>query len=236
METQQVTSRGGIGMAQEGTVQDTAVVADQPEGPVPESRYTTLMRQSAQLGQTAMKRVGGVKEFLNKEVPLPSAAQIWQNLPIGSKGLDVTEGKRKLDIDELRKIVQQSHQVLADVQTAFPITLFPDRVCLDRTVITITKRTFFWSANVISIRIEDILNVSSNVGPLFGSLTIASRVMSSVDHYEINFFWRNDAIEMKNIIQGYLVAKHSGMDTEHLSTEELVGMLRELGDGSPTKT
>lgn len=193
------------------------------------SRYNILMRQSKELGHTAVNTLVSVKNFLQKEINLPSAERIRNNFPRISKNGQL---EHRLDIDDLKKIVKQSHEVLAEVQTAFPITLFPDKVCLDRSVITITKRSFFWSSSVISIRIEDVLNVSTNVGPLFGSLTIASRVMSSVDHYEIDYFWRNDVIELKNVIQGYLIAKHSNIDTENLSAKELVGTLRELGTNS----
>lgn len=116
--------------------------------------------------------------------------------------------------------------------TVFPITLFPDSVTVDRTKVTITKRDFFWTSDVMSIRIEDVLNVSASVGPIFGSLTIASRVMSTIDHFKINHFWRNDAIRLKHIIQGYVIAQHNNIDTAHLTRAELVETLRELGHDS----
>lgn len=131
--------------------------------------------------------------------------------------------------ENLKKIVKQSHEVLATANTVFPITLFPDTVVVDRTKVTITRRDFFWSSDVMSIRIEDVLNVSASVGPLFGSLTVASRVMSTIDHFKINYFWRNDAIHLKHIIQGYVIAQHNNLDTAHLSKEELVKTLKELG-------
>ena len=133
---------------------------------------------------------------------------------------------------ELKKIVSQSHEVLMAANTVFPITLFPDSVTVDRTKVTITKRDFFWSSDVMSIRIEDVLNVSASVGPLFGSLTVASRVMSTIDHFKINHFWRNDAIRLKHIIQGYVIAQHNNIDTAHLNKKELTETLIELGHDS----
>lgn len=135
--------------------------------------------------------------------------------------------------EKLQRIVQKSHQILAGAQTVIlPINLFPDSVIVDRTKVTITKRTFFWSANVISIRIEDVLNVSVSTGPLFGSLTVSSRVMNSTDHYEINYFWRKDALYLKQIIQGYVIAQHNRIETSHLKRQELVDTLLELGRDS----
>jgi hypothetical protein len=131
---------------------------------------------------------------------------------------------------KLHKIVQESHQILAGAQTVIlPTNLFPDSVVVDRTKITITKRNFFWSADVISIRIEDVLNVATSTGPLFGSLTVSSRVMNSTDHYEINYFWRKDAVYLKQIIQGYMIAQHNKIKTSHLSRQELISTLLELG-------
>lgn len=134
----------------------------------------------------------------------------------------------------LQQVVQQSHEVLCSANTVFPVKLFPDTVFVDRTKVTIIRRNFFWSSDVMSIRIEDVLNVSASVGPLFGSLTIASRVMSTVDHFRINHFWRNDAINLKHVIQGYVIAQHNHLDTKHLSKDELVKTLVEIGHDSRT--
>lgn len=130
---------------------------------------------------------------------------------------------------ELKKVVRRSNDVLATATTVFPFDFFPDSISVDRTKVTIKKRTFFWSEEVMSIRIEDVLNVSTAVGPFFGSLTIASRVMSTEDHFTTNFLWRNDAIHLKHIIQGYVIARHNGIDTKHLSASNLKKTLKELG-------
>jgi hypothetical protein len=135
--------------------------------------------------------------------------------------------------DGLRKIVRKSHQLLATAQTVIlPMNLFPDSVTIDRTKVTITKRTFFWTSSVISIRIEDVLNVACSTGPIFGSLIISSRVMNSTDHYEIDYFWRKDAIYLKQIIQGYVIAQHNQIETSHLNRRDLIHTLLDLGNDS----
>jgi hypothetical protein len=140
-----------------------------------------------------------------------------------SKTLDPAEG--------LRKIVRKSHQLLASTQTVIlPMNLFPDSVTVDRTKVTITKRAFFWTSSVISIRIEDVLNVACSTGPIFGSLIVSSRVMNSTDHYEIDYFWRKDAIYLKQLIQGYVIAQHNQIETSHLNRRDLVKTLVELGN------
>lgn len=150
---------------------------------------------------------------------------IRENQERDTRTLDPREG--------LRKIVRKSHQLLASAQTVIlPVNLFPDSVTVDRTKVTITKRTFFWSSSVISIRIEDVLNIACSTGPIFGSLTISSRVMNSTDHYEIDYFWRKDALYLKQLIQGYVIAQHNQIETSHLDRRELVQTLLDLGSDS----
>lgn len=131
--------------------------------------------------------------------------------------------------ESLEQTLIQSNEILASATTVFPFTLFPDTIVLDRTKLTVITRSFFWSEDVMSIRIEDILNVSVTLGPIFGSITVATRVLSSDDHFTIRRFWREDALHLKHMIQGYVIARHNDLETAHLSKNELKQTLRELG-------
>lgn len=188
-----------------GWVEDSTQPARNP--------YELLMRQSRKMGQTATKKYNVTKEFLQRDVTTLA--------PPAPRQSSATRSVRKLN-----KIIAQSKEVLAGAKT---FGVFPDIVILDRTKLTITRQNFIWSTDVISIRIEDILNVSTSIGPFFGSLTISSRVMNSTDHYEINYFWRKDAIHLKHIIQGYVIAVHNGVDTSQFAIDKLREKLEELG-------
>jgi len=204
---------------------------------VPRKSYSFLLQLSRKLGTVATKSFVDVRKFLNQEIQLPpSPGRFIANMPyvgrkVGEEGDAgaIQMNARADSVARLKKIVKQSQEVLVAANTVFPVTLFPDTIFLDRTKVTIIRRNFFWSSDVMSIRIEDVLNVSASVGPLFGSLTVASRVMSSVDHFKIDHFWRDDAIYMKHIIQGYIIAQHNNFDTTHLSKDELIKTLKELG-------
>ncbi len=130
---------------------------------------------------------------------------------------------------ELKNAISDAHEVLATATTVFPFTLFPDTVTVDRTKITVTHRTFFSVADVISIRIEDILDVAVGVGPFFGSLKITSRFFNNEMPYSLDHFWRGDAQRIKRVTQGYLVALQKKIDCTGLDTKELAGMLDKLG-------
>ncbi|HUP26074.1 MAG TPA: hypothetical protein VM124_00310 [Candidatus Limnocylindrales bacterium] len=130
---------------------------------------------------------------------------------------------------ELKKAIQGSHQVLVSATTVFPFTLFPDTITVDRAKLTITHRSFFSVAEVMSIRIEDVLNVTANVGPLFGSIKITSRIFNIEKPYTVDHFWREDALKIKRITQGYIIALQKKIDCSVLSTSELSAMLDDLG-------
>lgn len=195
------------------------------------SPYELLMRQSRKMGKFATKSYDVTKEFLKQDVSVlhPDKLLFGQN----QKQTEQNDGLTLDNKESLNEIVEKSHQFLAGAQSVIlPMNPFPDTVVVDRTKITITKRSFFWSADVITVRIEDVLNVASSTGPFFGSLTISSRVMNSTDHYEVNYLWRSDATYLKQVIQGYMIAQHNKIVTSHLDKEQLVKTLLELGRDS----
>lgn len=218
-------------------INNNQIISEPNDAPINRpSTYELLVRQSKKMGGVATKTYQDVRTILNHEIVLPQPPQFIRTVSRIARPKPKNPRRVKVssvdveEIAELKKRVKQSHEVLAAARTVFPITLFPHDIIMDRTKITIIKRDFFWSSRVISVQIHDILNVSANIGPIFGSLTISSRVMNSVDHFEVNFLWRGDAIHIKQMIQGYVIAKHSKIDTDHLSREEIVDMLRDLGN------
>jgi len=130
-------------------------------------------------------------------------------------------------IKELKEAIRGSNEVLAQASTV--LTLFPDVLTVDRAKLTMTKRNFFRSAEIMSMRIEDILNVTTTVGPLFGNIKIASRVMNEDQDSTIGRFWRHDAERIKRITQGYVIALQREIDCSALDTQQLAHMLERLG-------
>ncbi len=136
---------------------------------------------------------------------------------------------------KLTKAVGEAHQVLVSENTVFPFTLFPDTITVDREKVTIAHRIFFGVAEVISIRIEDILNVTADVGPFFGSLRITTRFFDTSKPYNVNFLWRGDALRIKRVLQGYVIATQKKIDCSVFSPAPLVEMLDKLGQGVPNE-
>lgn len=126
-----------------------------------------------------------------------------------------------------------SHDVLLRIQTVFPFKLFPTILSIDRAKITITERDFFKVGEVLSVRIEDVLNITAHVGPILGSIKIATRFFNPEKPYVIDKLSRPDALKFKRIVQGYLIARQQNIDCTNLPTRDLAKMLDELGKVAP---
>lgn len=137
-------------------------------------------------------------------------------------------------IRELKKAVGSAHEILLSATTVFPFTLFPDIITLDREKLTISHRLFFRVAEVTSVRIEDILSVTADVGPFFGSIKISTRFFEEgKEPYAVNYLWRHDALRLKRVVQGYIISRQKGIDCSSFPTQQLTDMLDKLGQAAP---
>jgi hypothetical protein len=129
---------------------------------------------------------------------------------------------------ELLNVAQDAQEELMRVNTIFPLNLFPDTIAIDRQKVSIIKRSFFRTAKIVSVKITDVLNVESNVGPFVGSIRIYSKYF--VDNFhEINAMSRQDATDLHDILQGYMIATEKEIDCSQIPRDELILMLKELG-------
>lgn len=200
--------------------------------------YLYFSRASHKAGSIATQSFFQIRDFLGRDVRLASAQDftdvISSVIPKSKPSLDNNPGETKKE--DLEDIIRRSNEVLAEASTVFPFTLFPDTITVDRSKLILTKRTFFMTSQVLTIHIEDVLNIAANVGPFFGSLTVAIKGLTSEDHFTINFFKRNDAVHLKHIIQGHIMAQHDNIDYRHLDRHKLIHTLIELGkDSNPEK-
>lgn len=187
--------------------------------------YEVLLRQSRLMGRSAAKACE-----VKPTVIEAFTDQSSQPLP-PSQGSVNEKSFYEQNPDRIHKVVEQSQEILAGAKTVIlPYNIFPDTVTVDRMKVTINLWNSLWSHEVVTLRIEDILNVSAHIGLLFGSLTISTRVMNSTDHFQIDGFWNKDTKRLKHVIQGYMIALHQGIDVSELSTERLIRKLNELGN------
>lgn len=133
---------------------------------------------------------------------------------------------------QLSEAITNSQEVLFTAKTVFPFTLFPDTITLDREKLTIAHRFFIRVAEELSIRIEDILNITADVGPIFGSIKLQTRFFDPSKPYTISYLKRNDALRVKRIVQGHIIATQKKIDCSVFSGKQLAELLDDLGQGS----
>ena len=156
-------------------------------------------------------------------------------LPKEQGSVQKVQAEKQKTADELIDAVGGSQDVLVRINTVFPLTIFPDTITIDRTKLTITHREFFKVGQSLSINIEDILNVEAGVGPFFGTIKITTRFFDPSKPYTMRNITRGDALRIKRILQGYIIAKQKEVDCTALTTRELAKLLDELGKVAPAE-
>lgn len=134
------------------------------------------------------------------------------------------------DSEQLLKTAMKSHDILYKASTVFPLTPFPDTITIDREKVTIANRFFFQVAKITSSPIADIQNAEANVGPFFGSVRITSRYFYRNIRL-LKYLWREDALKIQRILQGYLIAHQKEIDCTSIDKDRLVALLLDLGEG-----
>jgi len=129
--------------------------------------------------------------------------------------------------DKLIGITQKTERPLLVVTGIWPFDLFPNTVKLDRKQVLIIERFFFKTIQVVSMPIEDILNVEMHAGPVFGSIDIVSRFFTD-NHRKVNWLWKRDAIKMRRLIQGMVIAHKDKIDITKIDRRELIRLLYSL--------
>jgi len=205
---------------------------DQPVNPIPPNNPAgnPLPGNAPQAPQVPGQPAQPPAQPQAPQAPAPQPAQegVTPQASPPAQDNDTKNATPEQSRQELQQAIQGSTEVLATATTA--LRIFPDTFTLDRAKLTVTRRTFFSSADVMSIRIEDVLNIAAQVGPLFGSLKVTSRIMSADKPYEIHGFWRKDAIRLKRVTQGYIIALQRHIDCSSLPSRELARKLEQLGE------
>lgn len=132
--------------------------------------------------------------------------------------------------NELTEVAANSHEILFRAESVFPFVLFPDTITLDREKVTIAERFFFRVAKITSVPVRDILSVEADVGPFFGSIKIASRYFIT-NPQTMTFLWRRDATELRQLLQGYIIAHERKIDCSNIGKDKLKSLLKNLGVG-----
>jgi hypothetical protein len=143
----------------------------------------------------------------------------------------LAHNRKETNEEKLMDVTVGAHDILFTASSIFPFVIFTDSISMDRQQLTIIHRSFFSTANSISVRVEDVLNVESNVGPLFGSIHIFSKFFTN-DIKSIGFLSRSNTLKIQRLIQGYMIAHHRKIDCSTIEKRQLIVLLNDLGQGA----
>jgi hypothetical protein len=136
------------------------------------------------------------------------------------------------DMQALNKAIWDSNEVLVTADTISK--LHKSTLTLNRVKLFAEKRSPLGAVDDMSVRIEDVLNISATLGPISGTIKIATKFNTPGTPYKIGPFHRKDALKLKRIVQGYIIALQRRIDVNMIPTNELVGYLYDIGVDDPT--
>lgn len=132
------------------------------------------------------------------------------------------------ETEKLATLTKGSQDNLFVAKTVFPFVLFTDTLKIDRQKITIVHNDFFWKSQTASTEIKNIMNIESDVGPLFGSITITSKhFLNNIQ--TIKYLKRSDVTTVQRLLQGFMIAQRAKIDTNGIDREQLIVLLNDLG-------
>jgi|GEM_PF-3480016 len=142
--------------------------------------------------------------------------------------LERLEINRKKHTASLVELVDGAEDNLLAIHTVFPFVLVTDTLKIDRQKLTVVHNALFGTSQTASIQLKDLRNAQTDLGPLFGSITLTSQHFLN-NTQTINFLKRRDIIKAQRLLQGFMIAHEAQIDTDNIEHIELKALLDKLG-------
>lgn len=153
------------------------------------------------------------------------SGEIYINKSESSSPPPPTEKAR--EIKKLEKLVSGTQKLIYEVKSVWPFQLFPDRLIIDESKVTVVRRGLFYK-RVIPITFDKLGTVKVNRSFLFASLEFDAKLFthgpSAVTH-----LYPKEANMAKKYIIGLMQAVQAGIDLSKLSVEEVREKIEQIG-------
>jgi len=133
------------------------------------------------------------------------------------------EAQGKMD-----KLMVETKTTLMKISAVFPFDLFPSELIIDRNQVSCIDKLFFFSEQIRSLPLSNISEVIVETGLLFAKLKIIDFDFTE-NSLEINYLIKGQAIKVRNIIQGLIIAHKKNIDLSLFEQDELIEKTEELG-------
>ena len=128
----------------------------------------------------------------------------------------------------LQRAIWDSNEILISAATV--LKRRRQSLTLNRTKLILEEHSSFGGGSVQSFQIEDVYNIDGAIGPVFGTVKIATKFTKPGEPLVVGLFRRKDVLLLKRIVQGYIIALQKQLDLAAIPTEELRDMLYDLGE------
>lgn len=119
-------------------------------------------------------------------------------------------------------------RLLFEVTTVFPFRLFPARIMITRSKVTIHDSYFFMSKLVHTILVTDIVRVDVEESVLFATISILDKTLNTQE-LRVDYLWKDDARRVRRIIDGLTLAAREGIDLTQVPDGDLLDKVETLG-------
>jgi hypothetical protein len=132
------------------------------------------------------------------------------------------------ETEKLIALTEGSQDNLFTAKTVFPFVLFTHTLKIDRQKLTIVHNSFFRMSQTASTELKNIMNIQTELGPLFGSITITSKHFLN-NTQTIKFLKRKDIATAQRLLQGFMIANRAKINTDGIEKLQLMALLDDLG-------
>jgi hypothetical protein len=138
------------------------------------------------------------------------------------------EQEKNSALEKLGNLVRVDSPVLFSSQSVFPFMIFPQRIILEKTQITIVEKIFFGSQQIHSIPIAEVGSIEVSTNMFFGNIKIFYKIINQ-PVWEVKGLKKSDALRARRIIEGLLISKSQNIDISSIPTTELSSWLEKIG-------
>jgi hypothetical protein len=142
--------------------------------------------------------------------------------------------KKEKQEKKIQKFAEEESRVLFQAKSVFPFSLFPDKILIYPTKVDVVIGEFFRSNYTKTFFIQDIGGAEIITTPFMASVKITGNKMGG-DPILVPNFRRKDAIRVKEVIDGLLVAHKREHELKEIKSKEAVPHLRKAGESQGEK-
>ena len=166
--------------------------------------------------------------------PLPLTPEVEsKGREEGMKDMVKESVKKKLsDKHKLDRMVKDSHIILYQVSTVFPFKFFADTLTIEPNQLNLSFSNFFFSKQLISIRMQDIKAIISEQSLFFATLKIDVEGFRQAEQNKflvIEYLKKNEATRARRIIQGLIACVKEKIDVTAFKPHELTKKTEQIG-------